>query len=258
MLALLGAAHAGRAQVAFTNAPSIYLTADALAGYMNGATACTVCAWVQIIATNQGYVVSIPAGPVGGVKHMLGLEAYITGGVWRAVGRSRTNDAFQTAQSTAQYAVGPWYHVAGVLDFAGDAIRIYVDGALDSSTAVTFGSDTYVHTASAEKPRIGSRYDDDSAFRLNGILADVRLYVRQLSAQEIATIYRQPWALAVDPKLVLRACCSTRMDTWYRMPGPSPRNYTAYGPVSSNLIAATYPEVRPHRFQLRDPVLGPW
>jgi hypothetical protein len=61
-------------------------------------------------------------------------------------GRSTLADGFQVTIGTTTVTTGSWVHAGGVLDIAGDNIRVYYNGAQEASTAVTFGATTYTNT----------------------------------------------------------------------------------------------------------------
>jgi hypothetical protein len=80
---------------------------------------------------------------------------------------------------------GTWHHYAGTYD--GTTVSIYLDGVLVASSSYTggaialSGNDINI----ARNPAYGG---DFSA----GVLADVRLYGRALSASEIRTLFQSP------------------------------------------------------------------
>jgi Tfp pilus assembly protein PilX len=82
--------------------------------------------------------------------------------------------------------VGNWYHVVGVYSEAGHTIRTYVDGDLDReltglpANALASTTGTFI---------IGREPFDDTAYFWNGIIDDVRVFNRALTASEIQTLY---------------------------------------------------------------------
>ncbi len=63
-----------------------------------------------------------------------------------------------------------------------------MDGTLDSSGTVTFGSNTYTHTADGFSDGIGGGVGAESDFK--GLIDDVRIYNRALTADEIKRLYQ--------------------------------------------------------------------
>lgn len=86
-------------------------------------------------------------------------------------------------KSNIQLTPGQWYHVAYTQD--GTNRRLYIDGALDSS-------DSAIETYSGQTPddiRIGRRGGTATDQRFNGLIDEVEIFDRALSADEIQAIY---------------------------------------------------------------------
>jgi large repetitive protein len=98
---------------------------------------------------------------------------------------SGTGDIFIERCSNTVLSTGTWYFIAGVYDASAQTLRIYVNGADDSGT-LQGTVPASIHN-SALNAYIGSRPADSET--LNGLLSDVRVYNRALSAVEIAEIY---------------------------------------------------------------------
>lgn len=69
-------------------------------------------------------------------------------------GRSIPTDAFSQAIGTTPVGIGRWFSAGGVLDFGGDAIRIYRDGHLDVSGPAVFANATYTPGTPSESDRL--------------------------------------------------------------------------------------------------------
>ena len=82
-----------------------------------------------------------------------------------------------------------WYHIAYTWNSAG-GLRLYVNGALDASTAQAnfsaSGSGDYITIAS---PLSGTTCGSVTSTAFAGSVDDVRIYNRALSAQEISALY---------------------------------------------------------------------
>jgi hypothetical protein len=63
-------------------------------------------------------------------------------------GRSVTTDGFQSRTGLVTIPTGSLISIAGLWDFAGDAIRPYVNGVVDNPGAATFANSAYTHSAS--------------------------------------------------------------------------------------------------------------
>ncbi len=82
------------------------------------------------------------------------------------------------ATGATTVSINTWHHVVGVND--GTSIKVYLDGVLDGTSATT-----YVPTDGASSLKIGARGDDANT-RLGGLIDEVRIYARALTASEIA------------------------------------------------------------------------
>ncbi len=91
-----------------------------------------------------------------------------------AGGRSNDTEDWQTFSTTGNsVTTGNWYHVVGIIDYAGDSVKIYVNGALAGEGTVVFSQSTTPDTT-ATNSTIGSQ-DDGSASFFNGIIDEVRI-----------------------------------------------------------------------------------
>lgn len=104
----------------------------------------------------------------------------------RVGGRSRSTDSFQ-GTTTPFLTTNTWVNIAGVLDYAGDIVEIYINGTLAVSTSVNFSSSTYLHTSSALVDSIGRSATSINSY--NGKIGVVQLYNRKLIPQEIQQNY---------------------------------------------------------------------
>jgi hypothetical protein len=84
---------------------------------------------------------------------------------------------------TTVLAAGRWYHVAAVIRDQTD-MNIYVDGADDGGTYSGTGGDLAYSSGNSYIGRYSSQY-------FNGIIDDVRVYNRALTAEEIGQIYQE-------------------------------------------------------------------
>lgn len=75
-----------------------------------------------------------------------------------------------------------WHHVAAVYD--GANVTLYVDGSSDGSVAKTGNL-----TTSSRNVRIGARHTTSMGEYFTGIIDDVRIYNKALSASEIQQIH---------------------------------------------------------------------
>ena len=138
----------------------------------------TVAAWIKLSALGLDQQVAGNIGSQGGYllnmyfNNKIDFLILSSGGVY-ALNRD-------VAGGTVM-ATDVWYHVAGVYS-QGDYIKTYVDGALDRESAPKT-----VLAPSTKTFKIG-RYPPQSILFWNGVLDDVRVYNRALSAADIEEI----------------------------------------------------------------------
>jgi len=127
--------------------------------------------WKQNQSTNPWMSYDLA---LSGINGSLNPSASVT------VNGTLYNNATQAATITA----GVWHHLAGTWQ-SGDAVRLYIDGVLaETSSAAPSGSITY---NSSFNTLIG--FNDLDSVYLDGVVDDVRVYNRALSADEIKRLY---------------------------------------------------------------------
>lgn len=137
-------------------------------------------AWFPTTPPNVGYALT---GGAGGVISF----AVAVGGKLRQV------------VTKATVPTGSWHHVVGTFD--GHTLAVYIDGNPAANSAVS----------GAIRPSIGTNLmvgadPIDPARKFTGVVDEVRVYRRALSASEVATLYASddPAYGGKDPGLVLR------------------------------------------------------
>jgi len=154
---------------------------------IDGASGTTISAWVRIDsypgASERERIFSAMMA-----EWMTGASLNLfNGGNLEAGGRSSTSDTFQTAR-TSFPELGAWHLVTGVFDYPNDRIYLYIDGALETSQSVTFTNTAYTQAAPASDDTIGAnQFGDDEFF--DGVIDDVRIYNKALSAEEITALF---------------------------------------------------------------------
>lgn len=135
----------------------------------------TVDAWINLASSTDAIIFdNASASPYYGYEFWLGsgnrlhADVYASGHVALA-----GNTALQT---------GTWYHVAMTYD--GSNLKLYVNGAEDGSTSVTGPINYSVQVV----PTIGKRAVY-SSYYFPGLIDEVEIFNRGLSAPEVAAIY---------------------------------------------------------------------
>ena len=88
--------------------------------------------------------------------------------------------------SSAAIAAGSWAHIASVIDPTTSSVKLYINGALVSSTNAPGGL-----VANNAPLMIGASESSSPAAFFKGAIDDVGVYGRALSAAEITTIFEQ-------------------------------------------------------------------
>jgi hypothetical protein len=160
---------------------------------LQNAPAATISGWIRAasLPANGAFyeLVSISVGgasPTNTSRAALSLRGDGTRADLFAGGRSTDAEAQQTLIADVNLQAGTWYHVATVLDVAGDQIRVYVDGALVATGAAAFSAAQMPATAAA-CGALGAQDRADSNL-YHGLMDEVKIHSRALSAAEIAAL----------------------------------------------------------------------
>jgi len=145
----------------------------------------TCTAWIKTASSQQGQILSWGTS-ADGQKWMFRTESDGTFGVGVWGGYIKTSQAINDGQ---------WHHVAAVLldDGSPDLseIQLYIDGVLETSPYVS--NSRLIQTSALESVLIGTRLDSDGVTyvqQFQGLIDDVRIYERALSAEEIQQLYQ--------------------------------------------------------------------
>ena len=139
-------------------------------------TGVTISAWVyrSVATTGFSVVLSKQIGTTSGEYYWLGLSGNYAG----------TSGSSGTFASTTAVPIGVWTHMAATND--GSTERIYVNGAQVASknTAVVLKADT------SKLIICGNQNDSSGSIieRWNGLIDDLQLYNRALTATEISSL----------------------------------------------------------------------
>ncbi|MCK4751803.1 MAG: hypothetical protein KAS75_00040, partial [Planctomycetes bacterium] len=111
------------------------------------------------------------------------------GGVKVMIKRKNSTSSAYTSISQDTYDDGLWHHMAAVIttsttDYLGNSVDIYIDGALIPVFEIM---GNYPYGSSDENWRIAARPTDPAYY--NGLIDDVRIYDKALSAEEIQQLY---------------------------------------------------------------------
>ena len=157
---------------------------DTIGTDLNEAPAITISGWIRPDKTpasgkigNWVFGTRISGGGAG-------AELYMLGDSLRVGGRSQIADPY--VRSDYRFtADNDWHHVAAVLDYANNHIRLYLDGQEQTalSHAGSFGLNSYAYTGSSQPDSIGR--SPDGVYRFGGDLDNIQIYGRVLTADEV-------------------------------------------------------------------------
>jgi hypothetical protein len=150
----------------------------------------TISAWVKLNSLPNAYLAVVAKDNPGGESYWFG----ISNGANRLQLEATANGSTQVQIFGSQsFLADKWYHIVGQWD--GSYLRLYQDGvAVGTPTAFTgpIFSNTGSNLIIGKSFRFGNQFP--------GIIDDVRIYNRALSATEISNLYKQgAVALNVSP-----------------------------------------------------------
>ena len=170
---------------AFAAADTEYLVgaADGSANITGADQHISVVAWVKPASILNGGV----QGVVGKWDRGSGHTQYIID-LWGSAANTYQVEAKvgtkTLVSTTTNYAVGSWKHVA--LVYNDTDLRVYIDGELNRTSAYTSGMTSGTTAAFA----IGASFNDGAQNRqFDGLIDEVAIFDRALSAEEIGEIY---------------------------------------------------------------------
>jgi len=144
---------------------------------LRDARGATLETWISATAIPFGrqdlISISVDNGGVPTPNSRAGLATTASDEVWCG-GRSRDSEGFQLFQTTTSpISTVTWYHIAATIDYAGDEITIYIDGAFEDSDNVNFGANQTDDTVSTNGA-LAANDDGANAF-FNGVMDEVRV-----------------------------------------------------------------------------------
>jgi len=161
---------------------------------------------LDIGLSNYTFCISFRASSLSGSLHGLfsksiatdaiqryALFIYNSGGNYK-IGAFISNGGSSDVQtaSVLNVVTNVWYHVTVVFD-RSDKVFLYINGNLDSSA--TISQLQAVNFQSSYNFRLGSYGDaaNNPSFFLNGLISNFQVYNRTLSAEEIRSLYENPY-----------------------------------------------------------------
>lgn len=167
------------------------------------------CGGTSVAPYTTGFSLSAWVNPSGGVGASRGIISHGNASYYLRLSSSNNLQLVRSQQAditngTATYSVGAWHQGFAVFDASGN-VQLYTDGVVDGSSAAAGLS------APSFNLYIGSDDNNGNASEfMNGLLDDICIWNRALSATEIAALYNDsktgyqrslrrlsPWSLGV-------------------------------------------------------------
>jgi hypothetical protein len=148
-----------------------------------GTTSRTCSAWIKTSGSAANMVIMDWGTAVSGQKWLFGIFA---------TGQLALYTWTPYIQTNITVTDNQWHHVAAVLADDGtpnvNEIKLYVDGQLQ---AATVSSAQAINTVAAANVLLGAcDYAGTKGFYFNGLMDEIRIYNRSVTAEEIQAMYR--------------------------------------------------------------------
>jgi hypothetical protein len=158
--------------------------------FIRNAPGATLLAWIRPSAITSGAQTILTVNNADATQNA-GLGAaranlQINGSQFRVLGRQLDSGGSSSFSGGAPIA-GTSFLVAGVFDYTGSAVRLYVNGESVGSTTVAGWTANSADSTNLVA-RIGSNFNGTGEF-FNGLIDGARIYNTALSASEILDIY---------------------------------------------------------------------
>ncbi len=149
---------------------------------VSGPTSLTISAWFRKTGEGSSYECVLHQSSdtsVGASSYWLGLDSndYLTATIGAGTGVG-----WSAGQTTTRSVIDTWYHLLASWD--GSVVRIYIDGKYNKQYNLSSYNSLTTPT------RFGAS-SDGTSYQYNGLIDDVRIYSRALTASEIQTLYAQ-------------------------------------------------------------------
>ena len=177
---------------------------NAAAAYLNGLDAVTVCMWIKsnVTGTDKGFIDGEDPDGNDNVMTMRYDAAGSTGGGTNVLKMAVTSTAGeQQLESSDDAQTTEWQHVAMVWS-SGQQLNFYINAVLNSPTANAAAT---VGTTSGCTKLVVGQGGKDAGGGWYGLIDDVRIYNKVLTADEIKQAMRGDTTLAWNPKPANRA-----------------------------------------------------
>jgi hypothetical protein len=166
---------------------------------ITGANARTVAAWVKLDSVGQSTTIMEWGTNVNGVRWAFRINSAATNGT---VGGLRVEVAGDFVVSDGAVGLNGWHHVAATFVDDGSPVvedaLLYIDGVLQGQSN-SGGNSPAINTSGSAQVTVGSSqyFADDR--QVDGLLDEVAIWSRALSAQEIGELASNPITPIPEP-----------------------------------------------------------
>jgi hypothetical protein len=171
---------------------TVNLGANTIGDLVNNSSAVTISAWIKAgtidgssASSNSFVEFAIESGGQPRNSFLMSIDPNTN--TFQVAGRSQDGDGSQLIISKKTIAIDMWYHIIGLYDYVNDNMKIYVDGELDNSESVTFGSVYYNHNTTAYEDHIGNVYAAERYF--DGLIDEVKIWNYALTDEQVKNEY---------------------------------------------------------------------
>lgn len=168
------------------NDDEVLMTENSLENIVSNSSAITLSAWIKASSfPSTGLRERIINGWIS--DGSTGFELGVYGNLVEVGGRSTSGDSFQSTTTTETFNTGTWYHLVGILDYANDQLKIFIDGKLVKSSSVSFANSAFTKgtLTSSYKGGIGKAVGENP---FHGLIDDVRIYNYALTPEQIKLV----------------------------------------------------------------------
>jgi hypothetical protein len=163
------------------NGSNTYVSVPSTFGLFDNAHNYSVCAWVNTTSLANTAYIFHPRGERDVSLAYFGTASFCN----QTFGFGYYNGSGHTSCSSAAATAATWYHLCGVWNIGSSTAQLYVNGLPQGSIA------TGTPNVTANTIEIGTQYMSGAPHNTwNGLLDDVRIYNRALTASEVGDLYQ--------------------------------------------------------------------
>ncbi len=151
-------------------------------------TSYSYAAWIKPQGTPDGTSATPYWLIIGKRNGDVGLK-YRTGNVAAFTHRTARRETV-TATGTTTIQTGRWHHVAGVVDVNAGSVKLYVNGKLDAEGQFEAGTEGDPAMGTLFGAIGGVSTDESNPRTFDGVIDEVRIYDRAITADEAFDLYR--------------------------------------------------------------------